>query len=401
MAQRTGDEASRSRSAPAQATAAPGGRPAAPRPAGVQAALDRLAAALADGDGRAASGLAPAGHADARALLAAVARNAEDLDVRDLSLRHLSPLSAPDVRGEWTASVRLRWRFAGYDPVASVTTIVTRLRRSPGGRISVVVPAEAAGRVPVWLSGPVRVRRVTGALLVGGAGVDDLALEERVLRLARRAVPVVRRVLPDWRSPVVVEVPAGAAALDRALAEPAGTSLPVAAVTAPVGDRGSAVHVFVNPGRLRGLRSIGAQVVLSHEVTHLATSAAGSAAPLWLVEGFADYVALRDVGLPVGSLAGTLVREVRRSGIRRSLPTSHDFTSRGRRLGATYEAAWLACVVLARTGGEGALLALYRDADRGVDIDLALQRHFGIGSEGLTALWRDRQRGLAPRRSAQ
>ena len=73
-----------------------------------------------------------------------------------------------------------------------------------------------AGRTPVWLTGPVTVRRAPGVLVVGRT--DD---GERVLRLAAAAVPVVRRVLPDWTPRLVVEVPATAAALDDALgAEP-------------------------------------------------------------------------------------------------------------------------------------------------------------------------------------
>ena len=37
---------------------------------------------------------------------------------------------------------------------------------------------------------------------------------------------------------------------------------------------------------------------MSHEAVHVATEAARSTMPLWLLEGFADYVALRDVDLP-------------------------------------------------------------------------------------------------------
>src|SRR3546814_6597486 len=56
------------------------------------------------------------------------------------------------------------------------------------------------------------------------------------------------------------------------------------------------VHVFVNPQMWAGLKPQGAQVVMSHEAVHVVTGAAiTSGVPLWLLEGFADYVALRDV----------------------------------------------------------------------------------------------------------
>ena len=64
------------------------------------------------------------------------------------------------------------------------------------------------------------------------------------------------------------------------------------------GSEDAPVHVFVNPDVTRGLKGAGAQVVMSHEITHVATDAATSPVDPWLLEGFADYVALRDVPLP-------------------------------------------------------------------------------------------------------
>ena len=81
-----------------------------------------------------------------------------------------------------------------------------------------------------------------------------------------------------------------------------GTYAGIAAVTTTVDGSGSPdapVHVFVNPDVTRRLRGAGAQVVMSHELVHVATDAATSAVDLWLLEGFADYVALRDVPLPL------------------------------------------------------------------------------------------------------
>ena len=74
------------------------------------------------------------------------------------------------------------------------------------------------------------------------------------------------------------------------------------------------MHVFVNPEVFGSLRRTGAQVVMSHEATHVAAGAWDSRTPLWLLEGFADYVALRDVDLPVESSAAQIIAEVRRDG---------------------------------------------------------------------------------------
>ena len=61
------------------------------------------------------------------------------------------------------------------------------------------------------------------------------------------------------------------------------------------------------------------------EATHVALSAAVSDLPLWLVEGFADYVALRDVEVPVRRSAAELTAWVRRHGALTRLPGAGGF----------------------------------------------------------------------------
>src|SRR5690606_3366015 len=104
------------------------------------------------------------------------------------------------------------------------------------------------------------------------------------------------------------------------------------------------------------------------EAAHVATEAASSSTPLWLLEGFADYVALRDVDLPVSRTAGQIIRQVRREGPPAALPAAADFDSSGSHLGGAYEAAWLACRLLAERGGEEALVELYDAVDSGEQV---------------------------------
>jgi hypothetical protein len=153
--------------------------------------------------------------------------------------------------------------------------------------------------------------------------------------------------------------------------------------------------VFVNPDVFGRLRRAGAQVVLSHEATHVAVDAARSVLPLWLVEGFADYVALRDVDLPITTTAGQIIAQVRHHGPPRALPGATEFDTTTSHLGAAYEGAWLACRVLADRGGEAALVRLYRQADRGQALGAALESDFGWSARQLTHAWQDRLAGLA------
>jgi hypothetical protein len=204
-------------------------------------------------------------------------------------------------------------------------------------------------------------------------------------------VPVVRRVLPGWRRGLVVEVPSSPDALDETLGAAPGEYAAIAAVTTSVDGSTSPttpVHVFVNPDVFGSLKAEGAQVVMSHEATHVASDAVRSRAPLWLLEGFADYVALRDVDLPLSVTAGQIIRQVRKDGAPRQLPAAADFDTQTTHLGAAYEAAWLACRLLARSGGEQNLVALYRRASRGDAVDAVLRDLYGFGEKEFTRRWR-------------
>lgn len=240
-----------------------------------------------------------------------------------------------------------------------------------------------------------QVRRSADTLVL----VEGSAREARdVARRAEAAVPVVRRVLPTWQRGLVVEVPASVDALDRTLDADPGTYDQIAAVTTSADGQltpQSPVHVFVNPDVYDGLRPTGAQVVMSHEATHVATGAFLSTMPLWILEGFADYVALRDVDLPVARSASQIIAEVRKDGAPRSLPSADDFGTRTPGLGATYESAWLANRLLAQDGGQAALVRFYRDVDGGVPVGRALQTDFGLGVPAFTQQWRGLLQDLA------
>jgi hypothetical protein len=138
-------------------------------------------------------------------------------------------------------------------------------------------------------------------------------------------------------------------------------------------------------------------VVLSHEATHVATGAFVSPMPLWLLEGFADYVALRDVTLPVSRSAAQVAAEVRRHGAPARLPSDAAFGPRTADLGATYEAAWLAVRQVALDAGERALVRFYDDANAGTPVARALPRATGLTVRALTDQWHHELRRLAAR----
>ncbi|PVG82741.1 hypothetical protein DDE18_10270 [Nocardioides gansuensis] len=381
-----GDEHEVDSAPPAVRTASPGE---------ASALLEAFEDAVAAGDEEGAAGLAPDGDAEPGELLATVVANAEALHVRGFDLRYVDQVGAVAPDGSWNAAVDVRFAFDGFDSRAVGGEMQVAFAPDDRDGIGIVRLGGGGDYTPVWLAGPVEVVRTARSLVL----VDGSRRETReVVQRVRRAIPVVRRVLPQWQPSVVVEVPGTAAELDAALDSPAGTYAGIAAVTTTVdrsNDPGSPVHVFVNPDVTRRLRVDGAQVVMSHELVHVATDAATSPVDLWLLEGFADYVALRDVKLPLSTTAGRAIALVRRDGVPEHLPSDDDFGTSAPDLEASYELAWLACRTLAERAGEDALVAVYAAASDGVPVARAVATHAGLSLAELEDLWRADLRRLA------
>ncbi len=319
--------------------------------------------------------------------LAGVVRNGQALHVAGLSLRYVDQAGGVSPDGAFTAYVQAVWRFAGFDVRPEAMEL--RVRFAPrSGHLRIAGIGGGDRRSPLWLTGPLQVRRSPDTLvLVQGPAAEA----DRVAALARTAVPQVRRVLPDTTPRLVVEVPATEQRLEAALHADRGQYAGIAAVTTSVDgarSRRAPVHVYVNPQTFLPLGPRGAQVVLTHEATHVATSAVTSPAPTWLVEGFADYVALRSQDLPVRTSAARIIALVRASGVPRHLPDELELAAGAPRLEAAYESAWLACRLIADISGQPALVRFYRAVDAGRPVPEALRSTVGVGLRGLTDRWR-------------
>ncbi|HET6937460.1 MAG TPA: hypothetical protein VFI19_02595 [Nocardioides sp.] len=372
----------------------PTGSVAQPDPAGAAHALQQLERAVTDRDGHSAAALAPEDDPRAGDLLSAVVANADALHVGEFTARYVDDVSAVDAAGRWQAAVDLTWRFDGFDRDPAHEEVLVGFEED-GGHVGITSFGGGDRRSPLWLSGPVEVRRSARSLVLATTAANADLLAAR----ADAAVPVVRDVLPHWRGKLVVEVPGSEGDLDAALAADPGTYTTIAAVTASVDGTltpSSEVHIFVNPDVYDDLEPVGGQVVMSHEATHLATRAPmTNGVPLWLLEGFADYVALHAVDLPITTTASQIIQQVRREGAPDHLPGEAEFDENATHLGASYESAWVACLVLADAGGRDALVRLYEQVSHGQDLDQRLQGVFGLTEAELTARWRQRLENLA------
>lgn len=356
--------------------------------------LSDLEQAVTQGDKKAAVALAATGDAAAADRLAAIVDNARALRVRDFTLRYVDEDEAAGAAGTWVVAAETTWQLTGFDATASATEVSFTLTAN-GDRAAFVSAGGHQRRAPLWLTTRLEVRRAPGTLVLAAAPAAEA---DTYARYARAAVPVVRKVLTDWDSGLVVEVPASVDGLHAALnATPEQYAAIAAVTTTPDGSTapGTSAHVFVNPAVFGSLRAQGAQVVMSHEAAHVATDAVTTDVPLWLLEGFADYVALRDVNLPVSVTAAQIGRQVREDGVPDHLPGQAEFDTRTTHLGAAYESAWLACVTLAEEGSEDQLVRFYRQVAAGAAVTEALPEVFGMTEAELTSAWQQRLRDLA------
>lgn len=366
------------------------------RSAAAAVTVAALEKALRSGD---AGSAAATGLGLAKPLLEAATANVGTLHLVDLGLRFIddkSSVSGPEVSetGAWRGTVEVRYRLRDWDE--KVSTLDTTFTFAPGDRGQVITGIGAAdGRTPLWLTGPVKAVASGRTLVVSRS--DDAA---RYSTLARRAVVAVGKVLPRWKGGLVIEAPADEEELDRALGASRDQYANIAAVTASVDGSlasGSAVHVFLNPRVFDALGPRGAQVVVTHESTHVATAATFATMPTWLLEGFADYVALAHAGIPVRTAASQILTRIRKQGPPKRLPTAEDLAPTAAGLGATYEEAWLATRFIALTYGEAKLVAFYDAVDDGSSAAAAFRQVLGTSEAAFVKRWSADSAALARR----
>jgi len=216
----------------------------------------------------------------------------------------------------------------------------------------------------------------------------------------------------DWSSHVVVVTPSTKGEFARLLSRSADKGLDqVAAITQGViepGRRAQGDRVVINPRAFTALESRGRQVVITHEVTHVAVrSSTTSPAPIWLTEGMADYVGYSGLHLPPERLASELLSLVRAGKGPTGLPTEADFDPSRSVIATSYSASWLAVSYLVNHYGRARVVAFYRavasdtstgsvvQVDPGAAAASTFPSSFGVTQAQFVAGWRSYLRTLA------
>lgn len=304
----------------------------------------------------------------------------------------------------WAPDVALEYALDGYDDRPTVAEHHLTFVLRDGRWLLAADDDFADDGLPtpraLWDRGPVASERAGGVLVLGRPTARRLL--RNVAALTAAAVPRVDEVWgPGWRRGAVVLVPTSGGEMSELLGSGSDLSQIAAVATAelsggagefdPSGDR-----ILVNPDTFSRLGQLGRRVVLTHELTHVATRrATGPAVPAWLAEGFADYIGYQDVDLPFALSARELRKDVRAGRLPAALPQDGDFLGRNASLAQAYEQSWLAVRLLADQHGEAGLLRFYRavGARRGSvtpadAVDQALRAELGTSTAALTRAWR-------------
>jgi hypothetical protein len=296
----------------------------------------------------------------------------------------------------------LHYRIAGFDPrPTDLKQYPTFVKRSGRWYLASLTDFHSRGFVSatgLWDYAPVHVVRRPGVLALGPA--SKLATMAAAADEMHSAIPRVTAVWGrDWARRVVLLVPATQHEMALIDSDPANLDQ-IAALTSseissspgrpvPVGDR-----VTLNPANWSKVGSLGARIVLTHELTHVATrSATGSQTPKWLAEGFADYVGFLDTGVPASLAAAELGSDAQAGRLRHKLPSDRAFRGSNSALPQAYESGLLACRYLAQRYGQHKLVRFYRAVgtsheSRTLAVADSLHQLFGLTTHRFQARWR-------------
>ncbi|MGN6300490.1 MAG: hypothetical protein ACTHN8_05285 [Angustibacter sp.] len=283
----------------------------------------------------------------------------------------LSPDRLRELDGEaWVARVLAGYRLRGFDTTTSYAEQdLTVVRR--GSRWFIASTSDGGTAPQPWDLGPVHVARGDHVLVLGTAPTATL---RQYASLGDRAVRQVSGVWgTGWTRKAVLLAPRGQHEFGQLLLrEDAGLDQVAAVTTGDLGGdagggepgaRAGNDRVVINPAAFARLGSTGRRVVLTHEMTHVAVrQTTTSAVPIWLSEGFADFVGYGGTGVSRRVGAGDLLAEVRAGHGPTRLPTVDDFDPTRTTIAPSYSGSWLACSLIADTYGTDRLVALYRRA---------------------------------------
>jgi hypothetical protein len=248
-----------------------------------------------------------------------------------------------------------------------------------------------------WDFGPCVVTTTERGIVLSHPGHEPMV--DRLVRELDTSVEAVNEIWPtSWSGRVALLLPDSPGEM-RALV--GADDFPVESVVAvATADRVvnktrtvAGQRVVLSPSGVRALSIASLRIVLRHEITHVAARAdTVDGSPIWVLEGFADYVGYRDSGITLAEGAPDLAQRVRRNGLPTALPENRAFNSRGSAMSLAYQQSWSLARYISERYGERALISVYRKlagagAVSAKETDTMLRGVLGVDRAGLVAGW--------------
>ncbi len=265
-------------------------------------------------------------------------------------------------------AVTIRYRIDGMDtdPVAAPWVPIFGASNGHWRLTGVAgdprLPTGAGGQA--WETGPITVVRSSRVVLVLSAG--DAARAPDMLRMAEAGLDHVAAVRHGgWAGKVLITAVQDARLFTTYFADSPDRVNNFAAIAVPYyadvpqwtsRPKYAATRVVFNPHEFSA-----DPAELAHDLTHEFTHAAmgpvtTETTPLWLVEGFAEYVAYKSE-----QVSGLFAKRALEGYPTGDQPPDSDFYRDGR----NYVLGWLACRMIAQKYGEAKLVALYEASGSG------------------------------------
>lgn len=293
-------------------------------------------------------------------------------------------------------------RIRGFDQKSvSEELFYTFVKRGDEWKIAEDTDLERFGFLSarhLWDSGPLVATRSDHFLMLQhscDAPLGCVDVPDDLLGLAEAGLS---RVTPYWRQPwskhVVVLVPSSEAELQRML----GVSFDVGSFVAFAFGT-SAPRIVINPPSLQGRSDESLLRILTHELLHVATRPrSGRFTPLFVEEGFADYV-----GRANDADALSLLRSHVASGeFDGTIPQDSEFTTGSDTdILVNYQESQSAVTFFIETWGLKKFVRFYKELGAidvaagasGYHVDEVLEKTIGVGFSEFEERWADSLRG--------
>jgi hypothetical protein len=250
----------------------------------------------------------------------------------------------------------------------------------------------APSGLDLWDHEPVQSLRDGRVLVIGPSGDPRISGLATTAETARADVAHFWNA--EWPKTAVVVLPSSSRLLNPLLGVHSGSDQ-VAVTRWESGQDGPVIRVLVNPTYYDRMPPLAREIVLRHEITHVAQDALPQGGiPNWLSEGLAEYVGYRGSGVPIAYVAAKLLEQVRAGDAPDELPVDGDFsfsrTQEERRV--AYESGWSFCQMVADRYGSQRLVPFYVAVAKGQGseedrLDHAAEKTLGAGFDSLVEQW--------------